>query len=79
MPCYSTSEGYDMCLWQTRSIRYDELFSHSQKLMIFQLLRGAHDKLNHELRPPKSVDPLTQLPIEIVEMIVGYLHFYELA
>jgi F-box/TPR repeat protein Pof3 len=42
------------------------------------LLRGAHDKLNRELCPPKAVDPLTQLPQEIVEMVMAYLKFYEL-
>ncbi|KIW02282.1 uncharacterized protein PV09_06432 [Verruconis gallopava] len=41
------------------------------------LLRGAHDKLNRELRPPKAVDPFTQLPPEIIEIIMSYLRFYE--
>jgi F-box/TPR repeat protein Pof3 len=42
------------------------------------LLRGAHDKLNRELCPPKAVDPFTQFPYEIVELIMAHLKFYEL-
>jgi hypothetical protein len=43
-----------------------------------QLLQGAHDKLNRKLSPPTAIDPLSQLPIEIAEMIIGYLRFYEI-
>jgi F-box/TPR repeat protein Pof3 len=46
--------------------------------MSFKLLKAAHDKLNRQLSPPAAVDPFTQLPLEIAEMIVGYLKFYEL-
>lgn len=41
------------------------------------VLRGEHDKLHRELCPPNAVDPFTQLPHELVEMIMSYLRFYE--
>jgi len=30
------------------------------------------------MSPPAAADPFSQLPLEIAEMILGYLKFYEL-
>jgi F-box/TPR repeat protein Pof3 len=43
-----------------------------------KLLQAAHDKLNRQLSPPTAVDPFSQLPLEIAEMILSYLKFNEL-
>ena len=37
-----------------------------------------YDKLVVKLSPPKAVDPLLKLPMEIVEMIIGYMSFSNL-
>lgn len=42
---------------------------------ISQLLKSMRDKLERRLNPPKSLDPLTVLPVEIAEMILTYLTF----
>ncbi|KAF2681143.1 hypothetical protein K458DRAFT_344425 [Lentithecium fluviatile CBS 122367] len=41
----------------------------------FQLLQQLHDKLTRQLAPPTAIDPFTVLPMELVEMILGYLPF----
>lgn len=41
----------------------------------FQLLQQLHDRLTRKLSPPQAIDPLTILPVELVEMIIGYLSF----
>jgi F-box/TPR repeat protein Pof3 len=51
---------------------------YSMETNMSQLLRGAHNKLNRQLSPPTAVDPLSRLPLEIAEMIIGYLKFYEI-
>lgn len=43
-----------------------------------QLLKAAHDRLNRKLSPPTAVDPMSQLPLELAEMVLGYLKFNEL-
>lgn len=43
-----------------------------------QLLKAAHDKLNRKLSPPTAVDPMSQLPLELAEMVLSYLKFNEL-
>lgn len=40
-----------------------------------EVLHKMHDKLSRLLSPPASVDPFTQLPIEIVDEILSYLSF----
>jgi F-box/TPR repeat protein Pof3 len=44
-------------------------------LTTWKLLQGMLDKLIRQLSPPKSVDPFSVLPIELVEMIISYLTF----
>ena len=44
-------------------------------LICSQLLRGQHDKLARQLAPPKAIDPLQILPLELVEMTMKYLEF----
>ncbi|KAJ4357615.1 uncharacterized protein N0V89_002191 [Didymosphaeria variabile] len=41
----------------------------------FQLLQQLHNKLTRKLSPPKAIDPFTILPVELVEMVIGYLSF----
>ncbi|KAF2494184.1 hypothetical protein BU16DRAFT_464551 [Lophium mytilinum] len=41
----------------------------------YKLLQGMLDKLIRQLSPPKSVDPFSVLPIELVEMVIGHLTF----
>ncbi|KAK7186937.1 hypothetical protein DPSP01_011613 [Paraphaeosphaeria sporulosa] len=41
----------------------------------FPLLLQLHDKLTRTLSPPKAIDPFTILPVELVEMVIGYLSF----
>ncbi|PVI06682.1 hypothetical protein DM02DRAFT_514060 [Periconia macrospinosa] len=41
----------------------------------YQFLQKAHDNLTRKLSPPKSVDPFTVLPVELVELILAYLPF----
>ncbi|KAF2450784.1 hypothetical protein P171DRAFT_348589 [Karstenula rhodostoma CBS 690.94] len=41
----------------------------------FPLLQQLHDKLTRTLSPPKAIDPFTILPVELVEMVIGYLSF----
>lgn len=43
--------------------------------MYIQLLRGQHEKLARQLAPPKAIDPLQMLPLELVEMTIQYLAF----
>lgn len=42
------------------------------------MLRKVHLELMTELSPAKSVDPLTMLPRELAEQILGYLNFRQL-
>lgn len=42
-----------------------------------KLLQQLHDQLTRRLSPPTAIDPLTILPVELVEMIIGYLPFRE--
>ena len=42
-----------------------------------KLLQGLRDKLAKQCAPPKAVDPLQALPIEILEYIICYLEFRE--
>lgn len=42
---------------------------------VFQLLRGQHEKLARQLTPPKAIDPLQMLPLELAEMTIRYLEF----
>jgi F-box/TPR repeat protein Pof3 len=42
-----------------------------------KLLQAAHDKLTRQLSPPTAVDPFSQLPLEIAEMVLSYLKFSE--
>ncbi|CAD6577406.1 MAG: hypothetical protein ASARMPREDX12_008336 [Alectoria sarmentosa] len=39
------------------------------------LLRGQHEKLARQLAPPRAIDPLQILPLELVEMTITYLEF----
>ena len=41
----------------------------------FQLLRGQHEKLARQLAPPKAIDPLQILPLELAELTIKYLEF----
>lgn len=41
----------------------------------FQYLQQLHDKLTRMLSPATAVDPFAVLPVELVEMIIGYLNF----
>ena len=43
-----------------------------------KLLHGLHNKLARQCAPPKAVDPLQILPIEIVEYIICYLNFTDI-
>ncbi|KAF2808382.1 uncharacterized protein BDZ99DRAFT_445802 [Mytilinidion resinicola] len=57
-----------------------EIYKHGLKNVLvsdenYKLLQGMLDKLIRQLSPPKSVDPFSVLPIEIVEMVIGYLTF----
>ena len=40
-----------------------------------QILRGQHGKLARQLAPPKAIDPLQILPLELAEMTIKYLEF----
>ncbi|KAI4279457.1 MAG: hypothetical protein LQ337_000268 [Flavoplaca oasis] len=40
-----------------------------------KLLRDIHDSLNQKCGPSKAKDPLTVLPLEIAQMIMGFLDF----
>ncbi|KAF2735738.1 hypothetical protein EJ04DRAFT_491056 [Polyplosphaeria fusca] len=41
----------------------------------FKLLQQLHDKLTRQLSPASAVDPLTILPVELVEMIIAFMSF----
>ncbi|KAF2793537.1 hypothetical protein K505DRAFT_244158 [Melanomma pulvis-pyrius CBS 109.77] len=41
----------------------------------FKVLQQLHDRITRKLSPAKAVDPFTVLPVELVEMAVGYLSF----
>ncbi|KAL9121792.1 MAG: hypothetical protein Q9187_001644 [Circinaria calcarea] len=43
-----------------------------------KLLRGMHDKLAASCMPPKAIDPLQALPLELAEMVIRYLSFNNL-
>lgn len=48
-------------------------------LILFRkLLRDLRNKLSKVLAPPKSVDFLTILPIEVIEMIFYYTQFRQI-
>jgi F-box/TPR repeat protein Pof3 len=36
------------------------------------------DKLAHKCSPPKAIDPILMLPVEIAEMVINYLEFKNL-
>ena len=40
-----------------------------------QVLQKLHDKITRTLSPAEAVDPLTVLPVELVEIIIGYMSF----
>lgn len=40
-----------------------------------KLLRGQFEKLARQLAPPRAIDPLQILPLELVEMTITYLEF----
>lgn len=44
----------------------------------YDLLQKMHDKLTRQLAPPKSVDPFVVMPVELIEMILSYLSFYDM-
>jgi F-box/TPR repeat protein Pof3 len=41
----------------------------------FPLLQQLHNKLTRTVSPPKAIDPFAVLPVELVEMVIGYLSF----
>lgn len=41
----------------------------------FMLLRAQYEKLARQLAPPKAIDPLQMLPLELAEMVLKYLDF----
>ncbi|EMC91162.1 hypothetical protein BAUCODRAFT_127081 [Baudoinia panamericana UAMH 10762] len=43
----------------------------------YELLRKAHTVLQHQLAPPRSVDPLAVLPRELAEFILEHLNFQQ--
>jgi hypothetical protein len=43
-----------------------------------QMLESLRHRLDRELNPPESYDPLSVLPAEIVHMIISYIKFHEL-
>ncbi|KAI9734403.1 MAG: hypothetical protein M1834_002510 [Cirrosporium novae-zelandiae] len=43
----------------------------------YKLLKAMHDKLIKDTAPPKAIDPLIILPMEIVLMVLEYLQFAE--
>ena len=57
-----------------------EIYSHGLKSVKhvglgYELLRKVHAEVLKEVAPPKSVDPLTQLPRELAEMILEFVSF----
>jgi len=43
-----------------------------------ELLQKMHDNLNRSLSPPTAIDPFSQLPLEMVEIILTYLNFRQI-
>ncbi|KAF1954674.1 hypothetical protein CC80DRAFT_536820 [Byssothecium circinans] len=41
----------------------------------FEVLQKMHDQLTRKLSPPKAIDPLAVLPVELAEMVIGYIPF----
>ncbi|RMY49979.1 hypothetical protein D0865_07176 [Hortaea werneckii] len=59
-----------------------EIYAHGLKKVKhigqgYELLRKVHGELITQLAPPTSVDPLTVLPRELAELILGYLSFQQ--
>ncbi|RMY64112.1 hypothetical protein D0863_10052 [Hortaea werneckii] len=59
-----------------------EIYAHGLKKVKhigqgYELLRKVHGKLTTQLAPPTSIDPLTVLPRELAELILGYLSFQQ--
>ncbi|KAI6896944.1 hypothetical protein KC318_g13974 [Hortaea werneckii] len=59
-----------------------EIYAHGLKKVKhigqgYELLRKVHGELTTQLAPPTSVDPLTVLPRELAELILGYLSFQQ--
>lgn len=43
-----------------------------------QLLRKQRDSLSSALCPPTSIDLMSVLPYEVIEMVLGYLPFSQI-
>ncbi|KAI7352877.1 hypothetical protein KC320_g4288 [Hortaea werneckii] len=59
-----------------------EIYAHGLKKVKhigqgYELLRKVHGELTTQLAPPTSIDPLTVLPRELAELILGYLSFQQ--
>ncbi|KAI6794886.1 hypothetical protein KC363_g4550 [Hortaea werneckii] len=59
-----------------------EIYAHGLKKVKhigqgYELLRKTHSELTTQLAPPTSIDPLTVLPRELAELILGYLSFQQ--
>ncbi|KAI7316116.1 hypothetical protein KC315_g10886 [Hortaea werneckii] len=59
-----------------------EIYAHGLKKVKhigqgYELLRKMHGELTTQLAPPTSIDPLTVLPRELAELILGYLSFQQ--
>ena len=66
------------CPRATLTLRYSPITPSCEgivSLQFFQLLRGQHTKLTRQLAPPKAIDPLQVLPLELAEMTIKYLEF----
>ena len=64
------------CPSTTLTLRYTPVDSSSgRRVHQFQLLRGQQEKLSRQLAPPKAIDPLQMLPLELAEMTIKYLEF----
>ncbi|GAB1742658.1 hypothetical protein NU219Hw_g8372t2 [Hortaea werneckii] len=59
-----------------------EIYAHGLKKVKhigqgYELLRKVHGELTTQLAPPTSIDPLTVLPRELAELILGCLSFQQ--
>jgi F-box/TPR repeat protein Pof3 len=63
-----TDPNFKVCL------RFKSLGSEIQAHCV-QVLQQLHDRITRKLSPAKAVDPFTVLPVELVEMVLGYLSF----
>lgn len=46
-----------------------------KKVQKVELLQALDAKLQQKLVPPRAADPMSRLPLEMVEMIFGYMSF----